>query len=90
MIGDPSVIYLDEPTSGMDPYSRRQLWDLLQAKRKGRVILFTTHQMDEADILAERKTILAAGSHKCLGSSLFLKSKSGVGYQSIPPNQTHI
>lgn len=80
LIGDPSVVCLDEPTSGMDPYSRRQLWDLLQAKRKGRVILFTTHQMDEADILADRKTILSGGRLRCLGSSLFLKSRFGVGY----------
>lgn len=46
------VIFLDEPSSGMDPYSRRQLWSLLQSKKSGRVILLTTHFMDEADILA--------------------------------------
>eukprot|EP00040_Diaphanoeca_grandis_P036202 m.230022 g.230022 ORF g.230022 m.230022 type:complete len:1672 (+) comp33570_c0_seq1:40-5055(+) len=80
LIGDPSVVCLDEPTSGMDPYSRRQLWDLLQSKRKGRCILFTSHQMDEADVLADRKTILSDGKLQCLGSSLFLKSKFGVGY----------
>ena len=46
------VIFLDEPTSGMDPYSRRQLWTLLKNNRAGKVILLTTHFMDEADILA--------------------------------------
>eukprot|EP00058_Branchiostoma_floridae_P016823 XP_002602311.1 hypothetical protein BRAFLDRAFT_127318 [Branchiostoma floridae] len=52
MIGDPKVIFLDEPTSGMDPYSRRHIWTLLKRKRQGKVIVLTTHFMDEADILA--------------------------------------
>jgi len=80
LIGDPKVVCLDEPTSGMDPVSRRELWDLLVAKREDRVILFTTHQMDEADILAERKAIMSHGRLQCLGSSLFLKSRFGIGY----------
>ena len=52
LIGNPRVVFLDEPSAGMDPYSRRQLWTLLKSKRPGRVILLTTHFMDEADILA--------------------------------------
>jgi ATP-binding cassette subfamily A (ABC1) protein 5 len=80
LVGDPKVICLDEPTSGMDPLSRRQLWNLLQAKRAGRVMLFTTHQMDEADILADRKAVLNHGRVQCIGSSLFLKSRFGLGY----------
>lgn len=46
------IIFLDEPTAGMDPYSRRHLWSLLKNNKEGRVILLTTHFMDEADILA--------------------------------------
>lgn len=46
------MVILDEPTSGMDPYSRRLLWSLLKEKCKNRVVLLTTHFMDEADILA--------------------------------------
>ena len=68
LIGDPKIVCLDEPTSGMDPLSRRQLWDVLQSKRPGRVMLFTTHQMDEADILADRKAVLSNGQLQCTPS----------------------
>ncbi|KAJ7372623.1 ATP-binding cassette sub- A member 5 [Desmophyllum pertusum] len=80
LIGDPKVVILDEPTSGMDPYSRRLLWSLLQEKCKDRVILLTTHFMDEADILADYKAILSKGKVRCAGSSLFLKNRFGIGY----------
>ena len=70
----------DEPTSGMDPYSRRATWDLLKKKKEGRVIILTTHFMDEADQLGDRIAIMAKGDIKCCGSSLFLKGKYGVGY----------
>ena len=52
------VIFLDEPTSGMDPYSRRRMWSMIQERRKDRVILLTTHFMDEADILAGESQII--------------------------------
>lgn len=56
------------------------MWTLLQGRRAGRVILLTTHYMQEADILADRKCILSGGRVKCLGSSLFLKARFGIGY----------
>ena len=80
LIGDPKVVFLDEPTSGMDPYSRRFIWTLLQAKRKGRIMVLTTHFMDEADVLGDRIAIMADGSVRCCGSSLYLKKNFGVGY----------
>ncbi|XP_077979636.1 cholesterol transporter ABCA5-like [Glandiceps talaboti] len=80
LIGDPKVLFLDEPSSGMDPYSRRHLWSLLKNNRKGRVTVLTTHFMDEADILADRKAIISKGTLRCYGSSLFLKNKFGIGY----------
>ena len=80
LIGDPKVILLDEPSAGLDPVSRRNLWTLLQRKKEGKVILLTTHFMDEADTLADRKAIIHDGTLRCVGSSLFLKNKYGVGY----------
>lgn len=64
----------------MDPRSRRHLWALLKNKKAGRIILLTTHFMDEADILADRKAIVSGGKLKCCGSSLYLKTKFGIGY----------
>ena len=80
LIGDPRLIFLDEPTAGVDPYSRRHLWDVLKKRKAGKVILLTTHFMDEADILADRKAIMSHGTIRCFGSSLFLKNKFGLGY----------
>lgn len=80
LIGNSKVIILDEPTSGMDPYSMRSTWQLIKKIKKGRIILLTTHSMDEADVLGDRIAIMANGSLKCCGSSLFLKHQYGVGY----------
>ncbi|XP_017782555.1 PREDICTED: ATP-binding cassette sub-family A member 5-like [Nicrophorus vespilloides] len=80
VIGDPKIIILDEPTAGVDPYSRRHMWNVLQNRRHGKVILLTTHFMDEADILADRKAVVSKGKVRCCGTSLFLKNKFGIGY----------
>uniref|UniRef100_A0A8C9ZJT8 ATP-binding cassette sub-family A member 5-like n=1 Tax=Sander lucioperca TaxID=283035 RepID=A0A8C9ZJT8_SANLU len=80
ILGDPKILLLDEPTAGMDPCSRHQVWSLLQNRRAGRVIVLSTHYMDEADILADRKAVISQGQLKCVGSSLYLKTKCGVGY----------
>ncbi|KAH9638909.1 hypothetical protein HF086_004439 [Spodoptera exigua] len=60
-IGDPKIIILDEPTAGVDPVSRRQTWRILQRARHGKVLLLTTHFMDEADILGDRKAVISKG-----------------------------
>ena len=78
LIGDSRVVILDEPTSGMDPEARRQIWDILQKARQGRTMLLTTHFMDEADYLGDRIAIMAKGRLVCSGSSLFLKKRYGV------------
>lgn len=83
MIGDSKVIMLDEPTSGMDTTARRRLWDMLKKNKQDRIIILTTHYMDEADILGDRIAIMTAGEVETTGSSLFLKKRYGVGYQLI-------
>ncbi|KAL0868036.1 hypothetical protein ABMA27_008685 [Loxostege sticticalis] len=79
-IGDPKIIILDEPTAGVDPVSRRQTWRILQRAKRGKVLLLTTHFMDEADILGDRKAVISKGRVRCAGTSLFLKNKFGIGY----------
>uniref|UniRef100_A0A670I768 Cholesterol transporter ABCA5 n=1 Tax=Podarcis muralis TaxID=64176 RepID=A0A670I768_PODMU len=81
ILGDPKVLLLDEPTAGMDPCSRHTVWNLLKNGKANRVTVFSTHFMDEADILADRKAVISQGMLKCLGSSLFLKTKWGIGYR---------
>ncbi|XP_073463268.1 ATP-binding cassette sub-family A member 10-like [Aquarana catesbeiana] len=80
LLGDPEVLLLDEPTSGLDPFSRHRVWSVLKERKAGHVTLFSTQFMDEADILADRKAVLSKGRLKCIGSSLFLKRKWGIGY----------
>ncbi|EGC32058.1 hypothetical protein DICPUDRAFT_156020 [Dictyostelium purpureum] len=79
-IGRSSVIFLDEPTSGMDPLSRRGVWDFLLKYKKSKTIILTTHFMDEADFLGDRIAIITHGKLRCDGSSLYLKNKFGCGY----------
>jgi ABC-2 type transport system ATP-binding protein len=77
LVGSPDVLFLDEPTTGLDPQSRRQLWTLLQAfRQEGGTILLTTHYMDEAELLCDRIAIvdqgrvIAAGTPRALIASL--------------------
>ncbi|KAG1677979.1 ATP-binding cassette sub-family A member 2 [Nymphon striatum] len=79
-VGGSRTIILDEPTAGIDPYSRRAIWDLILKYKKGRTILLSTHHMDEADMLSDRIAIISNGQIKCCGSSLFLKNNLGDGY----------
>uniref|UniRef100_A0A8I3W729 Cholesterol transporter ABCA5 n=1 Tax=Callithrix jacchus TaxID=9483 RepID=A0A8I3W729_CALJA len=81
VLGNPKVLLLDEPTAGMDPCSRHIVWNLLKYRKANRVTVFSTHFMDEADILADRKAVISQGMLKCVGSSIFLKSKWGIGYR---------
>ncbi|ONM04752.1 ABC2 homolog 15 [Zea mays] len=80
LIGDPKLVFLDEPTTGMDPITRRHVWDIIEEAKKGRAIVLTTHSMEEADILGDRIAIMAKGKLRCIGTSIRLKSKFGTGY----------
>ena len=69
LVGDPQLLFLDEPTTGLDPQARRQLWELIERfKRDGRTILLTTHYMDEAERLCERIAIMDHGKVIALGT----------------------
>lgn len=81
LIGGSKFVLLDEPTAGMDLTARRRLWNMLEKQKKNRIVILTTHYMDEADILGDRIGIMADGQLICLGSSLFLKNRFGVGYK---------
>ncbi|XP_031627171.1 ATP-binding cassette sub-family A member 3-like, partial [Contarinia nasturtii] len=81
LCGDSKVVLCDEPTSGVDPSARRELWDLIQREKFGRTIILTTHFMDEADVLGDRIAIMADGEVKCCGTPFFLKKRFGSGYR---------
>src|SRR6267154_3833253 len=76
LIGDPDLLFLDEPTTGLDPQARRNLWDLVQMiKKKGKTVILTTHYMDEAEVLCDRIAIMDAGKIIALNTPQKLISK---------------
>ncbi|XP_039826350.1 ABC transporter A family member 7-like isoform X2 [Panicum virgatum] len=77
LIGDPKVVYLDEPSSGLDPASRNALWNAIKFAKKDRAIVLTTHSMEEAEALCDRIGISAYGRLRCTGTSKELKAKYG-------------
>jgi ABC-2 type transport system ATP-binding protein len=79
LVGDPALLFLDEPTTGLDPQARRQLWELIEEfKSDGRTILLTTHYMDEAERLCDRVAIMDHGTVIALGSPRELIASLGV------------
>uniref|UniRef100_A0A914WNR3 ABC transporter domain-containing protein n=1 Tax=Plectus sambesii TaxID=2011161 RepID=A0A914WNR3_9BILA len=81
LIGNPDLILLDEPTTGMDPRSRRFLWDvILGLTNAGKSIILTSHSMEECEVLCTRLAIMVNGRLRCLGSTQHLKNKYGDGY----------
>uniref|UniRef100_H0WK14 ATP binding cassette subfamily A member 13 n=1 Tax=Otolemur garnettii TaxID=30611 RepID=H0WK14_OTOGA len=78
-LGTSSTVVLDEPTSGVDPCSRCSLWDILLKYREGRTIIFTTHHLDEAEVLSDRVAVLQQGQLRCCGHPSCLKDAYGQG-----------
>ena len=79
LIGDPEMLFLDEPTTGLDPQARRQVWELVEAfKRSGHTIVLTTHYMDEAERLCERVAIMDHGRVIARGTPRELVASIGV------------
>ena len=80
LVSEPKIIYLDEPSTGLDQENRRQLWDIL-AKLKGkRAMILTTHSMEEADVLCDRIAIMTNGILRCIAPQAKLKTTYGGGY----------
>src|SRR5919108_278054 len=78
LVGEPELLFLDEPTTGLDPQSRRQLWDILRGLRtQGRTILITTHYMDEAERLCDRVAVVDHGKVIALGTPAQLITRLG-------------
>ncbi|CAG2117502.1 unnamed protein product, partial [Medioppia subpectinata] len=85
IIGRPALVFLDEPTAGVDPVARRKIWqtlDLLKNRQNSSIIL-TSHSMEESEALCARIAIMVNGKFKCLGSTQQLKSKFGQGFTLI-------
>ncbi|XP_071081915.1 phospholipid-transporting ATPase ABCA3-like [Haliotis cracherodii] len=84
LVGDPAFIMLDEPSTGMDPKARRQLWNVLSKVREcGRTLVLTSHSMEECDALCTKIAIMVNGRFVCLGAPQHLKNKFGQGYTLI-------
>eukprot|EP00756_Hemistasia_phaeocysticola_P026004 Hpha_TRINITY_DN16036_c3_g2::TRINITY_DN16036_c3_g2_i2::g.120668::m.120668/K05643/ABCA3; ATP-binding cassette, subfamily A (ABC1), member 3 len=82
-LGGSELVFLDEPTSGMDPVSRRSVWSVVRARKRDCAVVLTTHFMDEADALGDRVVILHHGKVAAEGHSLELKNKFGTGYSLV-------
>ena len=84
MIGNPPIILLDEPSTGMDPEARRFMWSVIHkmsTKGKKSSVIMTTHSMDEAETLCKRMGIMVNGEFVCLGKANEIKEKYGYGYE---------
>lgn len=82
MLGKPKVVLMDEPSTGMDPQSKRFLWDTISQSFSGteRGAILTTHYMEEADALCTRVAIMVNGKMECIGATQHLKNKFSSGY----------
>lgn len=84
MCGKPEIVFLDEPSAGMDPEARRKMWNIIRdIKEKGCSVVLTTHSMEEAEALANRIVVMHLGRVRCLGHAQKLKDKMGTGYEAF-------
>jgi ATP-binding cassette, subfamily A (ABC1), member 3 len=80
LIGNPPIIFLDEPSTGVDPKAKRFMWQIvskISTQRKKSSVIITTHSMEEAEALCTKMGIMVAGRFKCFGSSQHIKAKYG-------------
>ena len=80
LIGNPRVVVLDEPSTGMDPIARRRMWNVVASQTSRSCVVLTSHSMEECEALCTRVGIMTGGNLRCLGGVQHLKSKHGQGY----------
>jgi ABC-2 type transport system ATP-binding protein len=76
LINDPEILFLDEPTLGLDVISRRELWNIIESYKGKMTIILTTHYMEEAEKLSDRTGIMAKGKLRCIGTPKELIKKA--------------
>lgn len=89
-VGETTVCMMDEVTSGLDPISRRTIWNIILAERSKRSMVFTTHFLDEGEVLADHIVILSKGEIRCQGTSTELKVRLGGGYRVSLPRDAQV
>merc|ERR1719330_1440177 len=84
LIGEPPIVFLDEPSTGMDPFARRFMWKVIDdvaERRKKSVVVLTTHSMEEGEALCSKIAIQVDGQLNCFGSVQQVKGRYGTGYE---------
>jgi len=81
LVGEPPVVFLDEPSTGMDPVARRFMWNVIASVTHNKSLVLTTHSMEECEALCGRVGIMVCGKLTCLGSIQHLKGRFGHGYK---------
>ncbi|RKP26308.1 P-loop containing nucleoside triphosphate hydrolase protein [Syncephalis pseudoplumigaleata] len=81
LLGNSKVVFLDEPTTGLDPQVRRVIWRIILNAKRHRTVILTTHSMEEADTLCSQIGIMASGALRCIGNQVYLKKEYGSGYR---------
>ena len=79
-VGNPNVVFLDEPSTGLDPVNRRFIWKMIKEIKKKSSVILTSHSMSEAEFLSDRICVIKKGKMQCIGTSLELKNIYGDGY----------
>merc|ERR1711871_907163 len=84
LMGGPPLVFLDEPSTGVDPVARRFMWEVISrlcTEKKECSVVLTTHNMEEAEALCTKVGVMVGGRLRCLGSGQHLKSRFGQGYE---------
>ena len=81
MMGRPKIVFIDEASAGVDPASRRVMWNAIKDEGQDSAVVITTHAMEEAEALSSKLGIMVAGKFKCFGTIEHIKQEYGLGYE---------